>query len=163
MLPTEQGRLLYGAYYTDVYDITRVHQQNAGERDSDHFHEGLGFLMQHFKLSRLLERSLQAVDPSLAMVYWDTTIDMTTIVRGLEAKGVDTRSDHFDASLFSSTVSRPVDSALVLPACDASGYSVTCAAIRGYLVTETLANELLPAANESNQTKPNQTKPNQNE
>jgi len=62
-------------------------RQNAGGRDSDHFHEGVGFLAQHFKLSRRLEDSIQTMHPSLALPYWDTSIEMER-VRRREIPGV---------------------------------------------------------------------------
>ena len=62
-------------------------RQNAGGRDSDHFHEGVGFLAQHFKLSRRLENSIQTMHPSLALPYWDTSIEMEK-VRKREIPGV---------------------------------------------------------------------------
>ena len=55
--------------------------------------------MQHFKLSRRLEASLQAIDASYAVPYWDTSQEMTPIIHGLKAKGVDIWSKDFDLSL----------------------------------------------------------------
>jgi MFS family permease len=46
---------------------------NAAWQDADHIHEGLGFLPQHIKLSNLFELSLQAVNPSLSLPYWEFT------------------------------------------------------------------------------------------
>ena len=43
--------------------------------ECDHLHSGLGFLTQHGALTHSLEVSLQAVLPSLAMPYWDYSIE----------------------------------------------------------------------------------------
>jgi len=59
--------------------LNNLHRQNAGTRDSDHFHEGIGFITQHLKLSRRLEQSLQAIDPWAAAAYWDTSIEMKLV------------------------------------------------------------------------------------
>jgi len=87
-VPTEEGRRRYSGSaahplaYLDVHDLNNVHRQNAGQRDADHFHEGVGFLTQHAKLSRRLEQSLQAIDPWLALPYWDTSIEMRAVHTG---------------------------------------------------------------------------------
>jgi hypothetical protein len=47
VLPTAEGRELYGMAYIDVHDLNNVHRQNAGTRDSDHFHEVCGGLLEH--------------------------------------------------------------------------------------------------------------------
>ena len=38
-------------------------------------HDGLGFLTQHIALSLAFEQSMQAVNPRVALPYWDFTID----------------------------------------------------------------------------------------
>jgi len=81
VVPTFEGRRRWGQAYLDVHDLSNVHRQNAGTRDADHFHEGSGFLPQHAKISRRLEQSLQAQDPSLALPYWDTSIEMEKVRR----------------------------------------------------------------------------------
>ena len=55
--------------------VTEAHHFNAAWRDGDHIHEGLGFLPQHIKLTNLFELSVQAVDPSVALPFWDYTRD----------------------------------------------------------------------------------------
>lgn len=62
----------------------------TGNRDSDHFHEGLGFLSQHLKVTRRLEESLQSMDPWIAAPYWDPTIDMKLVSSGKIKHQLDT-------------------------------------------------------------------------
>ena len=45
--------------------------------DCDQMHDGLGFLTNHGAETMQFEQSLQAVDPSVSVPYWDYTIDMT--------------------------------------------------------------------------------------
>jgi hypothetical protein len=52
-----------------------MHDYNAAWKDSDHFHEGLGFLAQHMKMTNLFEEAMQSVDASVALFYWDMTIE----------------------------------------------------------------------------------------
>ena len=42
--------------------------------------EGTGFLSQRMRLTNLLEASLQAIDKSLSMPYWDYTIEGRTLL-----------------------------------------------------------------------------------
>eukprot|EP01037_Dinobryon_pediforme_P045588 gene45588-58211_t len=43
--------------------------------DCDHWHDGAGFLTHHIAFSLLVEKSLQAMDPSLSLPYWDYVQD----------------------------------------------------------------------------------------
>ncbi len=71
----DEGIELYGENFKSSSYFIQCHMFNAGQRDSDHIHEGQGFLPQHTKLSNLFEKSMQAVDPSVSLFYWDTTYD----------------------------------------------------------------------------------------
>jgi hypothetical protein len=53
---------------------------SQGAKSCDHMHDGNGFLTQHVALSSVFERSLQAVDRSVALPYWDFTIDSQAII-----------------------------------------------------------------------------------
>jgi hypothetical protein len=46
------------------------HYFMAAWQDADHAHEGTGFLAQHVKMANIFEKSLQAVNPSVALPYW---------------------------------------------------------------------------------------------
>lgn len=69
------GISLYGENYHDYTYLLKIHHFNAAWQDSDHIHEGNGFMMQHLKLTNILEKSMQAVNPSVTLPYWDFTID----------------------------------------------------------------------------------------
>jgi len=45
--------------------------------DCDHWHDGAGFLTHHTAFTLLVEKSLQSIDPSLSLPYWDYGIDST--------------------------------------------------------------------------------------
>lgn len=69
------GRELYGEDFHSSSWFTSMHDFNAGWRDADHIHEGLGFIPQHIKMTNYFEKAMQAVDPSISLFYWDFTID----------------------------------------------------------------------------------------
>lgn len=72
---TKKGRKLYGKSFYDADFFADIHYYNAGWRDSDHIHEGLGFFPQHVKMTNMFEKAMQSVDPSVSLFYWDFTID----------------------------------------------------------------------------------------
>ena len=73
----EEGQELYGENYHPASYFAAAHDFNAAQQDADHIHEGLGFLPQHIKLTNMFEVAVQAVDPSVALPYWDFTIDVS--------------------------------------------------------------------------------------
>jgi len=75
-LSDEEGQALYGSNYHSSSYFSAAHDFNAAQQDADHIHEGLGFLTQHIKLSNMYEASIQAVNPSISLPYWDFTIDV---------------------------------------------------------------------------------------
>ena len=73
--PTMKGRKLYGAHYKSLDDYVRMHLKGAGARSHDKIHDGMGVLTQHAAMTADFERSLQAVDASVAVPFWDYTRD----------------------------------------------------------------------------------------
>ncbi|EGB07328.1 hypothetical protein AURANDRAFT_65038 [Aureococcus anophagefferens] len=69
------GRRSFGAGYVSAHELTAVHLREAGQRLGDHMHDGVGFLTQHVALTSAFETSLQTIDASLAVPYWDFTED----------------------------------------------------------------------------------------
>lgn len=71
----EEGKKLYGSNYRSMNYLLQIHYFNAAWQDGDHIHEGNGFITQHIKLTNIYELAMQAVDPSVALPYWDFTIE----------------------------------------------------------------------------------------
>ena len=71
----EVGKELYGDDYHNYAYLLEFHYFNAAWMDADHVHEGIGFLAQHIKMSNIFEKSMQTVDPSISLPYWDYTIE----------------------------------------------------------------------------------------
>ena len=74
-LTSEEGIALYGDSFMTNHQFVKLHYFNAGQRDADHMHEGNGFYAQHLKITNMFEASVQLVEPSVALPYWDFTID----------------------------------------------------------------------------------------
>jgi len=100
----DDGKQKFGDDFYEAGFFSAVHFYNAGFRDSDHIHEGLGFLPQHIKISNIFEKSMQAVDPSVSLFYWDFTIDT---VAGLDVY----TTPYFSADTFGS-ITQPKNTTL---------------------------------------------------
>ncbi|CBJ31176.1 putative scytonemin-related tyrosinase [Ectocarpus siliculosus] len=74
-VPSAVGREIYGdKYYSKDY-FNRLHLFYGGHKDCDHWHDGAGFVTSHIALSLMYEQALQSVSPSIALPYWDFTIE----------------------------------------------------------------------------------------
>jgi hypothetical protein len=73
------GKALYGDSFTPFAKLAGLHTNWAGSKDCDHLHDGMGFVTSHVQMSRILEESLQAVDPSVSLPYWEYTKDVEHI------------------------------------------------------------------------------------
>lgn len=71
----EDGQKKYGPEFHNNTYFMRFHHFNSALRDSDHIHEGNGFLTQHLKLTNMFDSAVQVIDPSQSIPYWDFTID----------------------------------------------------------------------------------------
>ena len=70
-----EGKRTYGERYRSLDDFVALHLELAADRVDDHMHDGLGFLTMHVALTSFFERGLQAVNPAVAVPYWDYTRD----------------------------------------------------------------------------------------
>ncbi|KAJ8601830.1 hypothetical protein CTAYLR_009044 [Chrysophaeum taylorii] len=76
---TDAGKLVFGDDFRSLDGFAKIHLERAAKRQVDAMHDGLGFLTQHVALTNELELALQAIDPSLAVPYWDYTQDSTRV------------------------------------------------------------------------------------
>ena len=72
---TEDGQALYGDKYISAEGLLFRHLNGAGRSDCDHWHDGAGIVVQHMAFTLLTEQSLQSVDRSLSMPYWEYAMD----------------------------------------------------------------------------------------
>jgi len=75
---TEEGVALYGDSYISGEDLLNLHYFQSSWPDSDHSHEGKGFVSSHVVMTNMLETSLQLVDSAVTVPYWDFTIEKAT-------------------------------------------------------------------------------------
>jgi hypothetical protein len=74
-LPQAEGEQTYGEKYVSAETIAKHHLHGAARTDCDHWHDGAGILPIHMAFTLLVEQSLQAIDPSIAMPYWEYGMD----------------------------------------------------------------------------------------
>ena len=74
------GKKMYGDDFMSMNRLMVLHNNLAGAKDCDHLHDGMGFLTSHVQITRLLEASLQSVDPSVSLPYWEYTKDVEDII-----------------------------------------------------------------------------------
>lgn len=72
-----EGQKIYGNKFHSSTFLLEFHFFNAAWQEGDHIHEGNGFLPQHIKMTNIFEESIQSVDPSITVPYWDFTIEST--------------------------------------------------------------------------------------
>lgn len=70
-----EGSKKYGSNFHAASYFVEAHEFNSAQQDSDHMHEGIGFLPQHIKLTNIFDLSLRSINPAVTVPYWDYTID----------------------------------------------------------------------------------------
>lgn len=73
------GVQMYGENFQSLGRLSTTHNNLAGDKECDHLHDGMGFVPGHISVTRILEASLQSVDASVSLPYWDYTIDVEEI------------------------------------------------------------------------------------
>lgn len=53
----------------------QLHLDGAGIKDCDHWHDDAGIMTHHIGYTLEFEQALQVVDPSIAIPYWEYTIE----------------------------------------------------------------------------------------
>uniref|UniRef100_A0A7S3XKX0 Tyrosinase copper-binding domain-containing protein n=1 Tax=Heterosigma akashiwo TaxID=2829 RepID=A0A7S3XKX0_HETAK len=99
----EAGVKSYGSNYRSMLTLLKLHLSAAGDITCDHFHDGYGFLQQHAALTILFEQSLQAVNPRLALPYWDYVKDFQQFTDAGQGYTGFNNGELFTAAFFGST------------------------------------------------------------
>eukprot|EP01034_Spumella_vulgaris_P026148 gene26150-32683_t len=74
-VPSAEGVALYGSKFKTAEDFLVKHLAGAGTTDCDHWHDGAGILTHHVAVTLEMEQSLQSIDPTLSMPYWEYGMD----------------------------------------------------------------------------------------
>lgn len=94
---------MYGNKFRPVSFLLKYHHYNAGQRRTDSIHNGNGVVLQHVKFTNMFETSLQSVDPSVSLPYWDYTVDSE---RGSKSDNDMLTADFFGSANFPRDISR---------------------------------------------------------
>eukprot|EP01035_Chromulina_nebulosa_P061298 gene61298-83840_t len=65
------GQAIYGSKFHSAEYFLYLHLQGAGTSDCDHWHDGAGILPNHVAITLQFEQSLQSIDPSISVPYWE--------------------------------------------------------------------------------------------
>lgn len=69
------GKSTYGSKFNTAEYFVYKHLNGAGTTDCDHWHDGAGIVTHHIAFTLEVEQALQAIDPSVAMPYWEYGMD----------------------------------------------------------------------------------------
>jgi len=69
------GKATYGDKFNTAEYYSYKHLNGAGTTDCDHWHDGAGIVTHHMAFTLEVEQTLQAIDPSVAMPYWEYGMD----------------------------------------------------------------------------------------
>jgi len=72
---TDEGKALFGDDYRGMDFFLKQHLLGAGLTDCDHWHDDAGIMTHHVAYTLEVEQSMQLVNPTVSMPYWDYTID----------------------------------------------------------------------------------------
>ena len=67
----EEGKKLYGEKFNNAEYFLLKHLNGAGRSDCDHWHDGAAFVNKHLAFTLEAEQSLQSIDKTIAMPYWE--------------------------------------------------------------------------------------------
>ena len=85
----KDGERLFGKKYTSMATLVELHLKGAASKSCDHWHDDAGILTHHMGFTLQLEQSLQAIDVSVAMPYWDYTEEAANLgVGGLHKSSI---------------------------------------------------------------------------
>ncbi len=69
------GKEKYGEKYMSMETFLYFHLKGAGTSDCDHWHDGAGIVTHHAAITLTFEQSLQSIDSSIALPYWEYSYD----------------------------------------------------------------------------------------
>jgi hypothetical protein len=74
----EEGIAQYGSKYRSMAFLVKEHLHGAADKECDHWHDDAGFFVHHMGFTLELEQSLQSIDSTVTVPYWDYTADAYT-------------------------------------------------------------------------------------
>ena len=74
-LDKKKGIELYGEKFRSSEELLVKHLNGAATSDCDHWHDGAAILTHHVAFTLEIEQALQAINPSIAIPYWEYGMD----------------------------------------------------------------------------------------
>jgi len=71
----DEGEEKYGGAFRSIASLIEEHLDGAGRMECDHWHDDAGIATHHVGYTLEMEQTLQLINPSVAIPYWDHTID----------------------------------------------------------------------------------------
>jgi hypothetical protein len=65
------GKIRYGKKFHSSRWFSHAHLSGAGTSDCDHWHDDAGIAVHHIAVTLVMEQTLQSINPSIAMPYWE--------------------------------------------------------------------------------------------
>lgn len=69
------GQSLFGPKFHSAETLAAMHLLGGAKTDCDHFHDGAAIATSHIAMTLFFEQSMQAVNPKIALPYWEYTLD----------------------------------------------------------------------------------------
>ena len=95
------GVAKYGPNFRTMEEMVSKHLEGAADRECDHWHDDAGIMTHHMAFTLEMEQGLQAIDPVLAVPYWDYTWDSYMTSYSANETGVANASDWTNSEIFS--------------------------------------------------------------
>merc|ERR1711988_1090849 len=70
-----EGEALYGRKFRSIERMVSEHLLGAADKECDHWHDDAGVMTHHIAYTLEMEQSLQSIDDSITVPYWDYTQD----------------------------------------------------------------------------------------
>jgi hypothetical protein len=74
-LSQAEGKRTYGDKFNTAEYYSYKHLNGAGTTDCDHWHDGAGIVTHHMAFTLEAEQTLQAINPTISMPYWEYGMD----------------------------------------------------------------------------------------
>lgn len=71
----KEGVRTYGPAYVSMDSFVAKHLEGAGALECDHWHDDAGIMTHHLGFTLEMEQSLQTVDPTVSVPYWEYSLD----------------------------------------------------------------------------------------
>lgn len=72
----EEGEQLYGTHFRSIHRLVAEHLLGSADKMCDHWHDDAGIMTHHIAFTLEMEQSLQSIEQTVTIPYWDYTQDV---------------------------------------------------------------------------------------